>query len=52
MNRPRTNGDSEYKKKKRNGEIKVKDNGTGISQKVMIKYFSHFFTTKPEVEQD
>ena len=35
--------------KKQNGrvEIKVKDNGVGISQKVLDKIFQPFFTTKP-----
>jgi signal transduction histidine kinase len=28
-------------------EIKVSDNGNGIPQKCWIKYFNHFFTTKP-----
>ena len=28
-------------------EIKVKDNGTGISEKILDKIFQPFFTTKP-----
>jgi two-component system NtrC family sensor kinase len=28
-------------------EIRVKDNGNGISQKVLDKVFQPFFTTKP-----
>ena len=28
-------------------EIRVKDNGNGISQKVLNKIFQPFFTTKP-----
>ena len=35
------------KKEKSKIEIKVKDNGTGISQKVVDKIFQPFFTTKP-----
>jgi two-component system NtrC family sensor kinase len=35
------------KKEKDKIEIKVKDNGTGISQKVLGKIFQPFFTTKP-----
>jgi signal transduction histidine kinase len=37
---------------KNNGkvEIKVKDNGNGISQKVVDKIFQPFFTTKPTGE--
>jgi C4-dicarboxylate-specific signal transduction histidine kinase len=35
--------------KRSNGkiEIRVKDNGNGIPQKIWIKYFNPFFTTKP-----
>jgi len=35
------------KKDKGHIEIKIKDNGSGISQKVLDKIFQPFFTTKP-----
>ena len=38
---------SKHKKENDKIEIKVKDNGNGIPQKVLDKIFQPFFTTKP-----